>query len=340
MIGRGNARRLSSLICAVVVFPCCILLAVFGWGACAYAEQSDSIVVYRKFVASDVVTNREYGFVSYETDEGDVAYSVDVDTIPSKSSQELIRLDETDSGLLYLLQNGYPEKNLTGNNELDFVITQAAIWLYYNGPESMDPAFSSFDNPLDIYDVVPDWIWPLYQQAVHADENETTEVGIILSSENGLSFSVSDDGKTLRSERVVVDVSRAGTYSIGVPEGQDVAVYDDYGNPRTVGYKSGEGFFIEMPNKNPILGNSVGVSISYSVPTASVYRIPSDENTERMVCLQDREYVYPEEVVFSNSTPIGSLVASIQPIVLVVCILGIFVACVGVLRRALGSNRS
>ena len=33
-------------------------------------------------------------------------------------------------GLKYILKNGYPEKKFTGDNDLDFYITQTAVWLY------------------------------------------------------------------------------------------------------------------------------------------------------------------------------------------------------------------
>lgn len=53
-----------------------------------------------------------------------------------------------DGGLIYILQNGYPVKNITGDKEKDYYITQVAVWWYLDkvhGRENLSSSFKKGD---------------------------------------------------------------------------------------------------------------------------------------------------------------------------------------------------
>ena len=76
---------------------------------------------------------------------GGYAYCIESAKItPSKMVARLSK--EADPGIAYILENGYPRKSITGNNDYDYYITQTAIWWYLdaiNGTSNLPLAFKT-----------------------------------------------------------------------------------------------------------------------------------------------------------------------------------------------------
>ena len=63
---------------------------------------------------------------------------------PSNVVEKLSK--EADGGITYILENGYPKKNITGNENYDYYITQTAIWWYLDevtGSSNLSESFKT-----------------------------------------------------------------------------------------------------------------------------------------------------------------------------------------------------
>jgi len=68
-------------------------------------------------------------FSTKETTDGQYAYCVDMhNKTASNISANLVK--EMDRGIAEIIRNGYPNKEITGNAEKDYYITQTAVWWY------------------------------------------------------------------------------------------------------------------------------------------------------------------------------------------------------------------
>ena len=58
--------------------------------------------------------------------------------------EKMTLIGEAPAGIAYILSNGYPNKNITGNSDYDYYITQAAVWWYLDDTTGSNNLSKSF----------------------------------------------------------------------------------------------------------------------------------------------------------------------------------------------------
>ncbi len=118
-----------------------------------------------------------YAWANYETVDGDIVYSYDLEPWIGKADH-VVSSGYADAGVSYILENGYPNSTLYGNDAVDRYITQAAIFLYANA-EDIDEDYIHGDDP---YGLMEGYIAPLVEEASRAAETDTASRAVILKS--------------------------------------------------------------------------------------------------------------------------------------------------------------
>ncbi len=157
-----------------------------------------------------------------------------------------------DKGYQYIIENGYPTKNITGDRDKDIYITQIAIHWYTDrkngvpdGKDGMLPAYYK-QSPTDRYKVFSK-IKSLMEGAVKAAKTSDPAATISASTTNEV-LSFSEDKAYFVSELVTVTgSSNMKSYTVSVSsDTEDVEILDEDGNQKTT-FTAGEKFYVRVP---------------------------------------------------------------------------------------------
>lgn len=336
---------------------CAILLSV---PSRAWAEEGDTVVVQRARVVSDLVGNRDHGFIEYHDGEGNVIYSLDTITEPSISGQELLFVDEFDAGIQFILENGYPnplpsyptsasERNIDNlgatvsfGSEADFYITQLALWRYYDE----DNVASQYKErtETDLYDIV-DYVEHFVRMA--RERNDSLGDGDTLLDKDAWQRRTAlacrwEDEETrgllrYNQETDVYESQLCIPLVFGDSEGDNkyhvrvvgdragVSIVDQYGVPRE-SLPSGEGFRVQVSGDAVDARRNIALEVSCEVviPTMAMYRIIGGGNYERMVGLRNESVAATFSETLVASSPVDKLGKSFGMLLVVIAVPGAF----------------
>ena len=259
------------------------LTFVITLGVAQAAPQN--ITVKRAQTLEDLVTNYKYGFVIFTTNDGQIIYCVDPDKKGLTTGMTASFSRNGDAGLLYLLENGYPNKQITGNDESDKYVTQAAVWWYMDESGQAGKFPDSFKNATaetDEYGLIPNYIKPMVAKAKVAKDTQVKPSIKVLK--NGTSLSLTDDGKYYESAFMSANVTGASTYNVKVDGATaNTVIKTENGNIVTT-LNSGEKFKVSVPaaevNKN--MDISITFTVVGTIKTAKIFA-PSDQATYQRV---------------------------------------------------------
>lgn len=273
------------------------LIFVLGVGTVSAASAPSSITVKKADRLSDLVTNYEYGFTIFSTSDGKTVYCMDVDLKPLTNGQKATLSGNGDAGLLYLLQNGYPAKEITGNDEMDKYITQAAVWWYVN-ENNLSSEFKNATKATDSYELVSRFIKPMVEKAKSAKDTQANPSMELITSDKA--FSLTSDASSYESPYMSATLVNAKTYNVsltGAPNGTKIVAED--GSEKTT-FNSSERFKIVIPASEvkDTVNITVKTTASGSVQKAKIYK-PSDSTYQRVVGLYDDETTVEKSVNLS-----------------------------------------
>ena len=201
---------------------------------------------------------------------------------PSNDSPQTITKSEVplDSGYVYILQNGYPNKSLTGNDKNDDYLTQVAIWFYQdrvNGVSDSETGVLTANQKSVIKSSsYYRYIEPLITGAVNAKNNpETINPTFSIDSSD---FKLSSDNRYLITDVITVSSNiEYNNYSVSV-DNNAVEVLDSSNNVVEGSIDSSEGFKLRVDLSkidNPISVN-INVIVNYIEYEAYSYNPPSN----------------------------------------------------------------
>lgn len=213
-----NAKKLLMIVFAAV------LVCAVSFTTVLATNAPKSITVKRAEVVSDLVTNKDHGFTIFETSDGKNIYCLDNLKKPLVSGQTATLSGSADDGILYILKNGYPNKKVTGNEEMDFYITQAAIWWYMDetgqGSNKLSDEFKN--STKDINGLLP-IIKDMVAKAKSYKDNQVKPNMVVKT--NGDTLTLTKDKKYYESGLMTATLTGASTYSVsvsGAPKGTTV----------------------------------------------------------------------------------------------------------------------
>ena len=234
---------------------------------------------------------------------------------PSNDSPQTITKSEVplDSGYVYILQNGYPNKSLTGNNKNDDYLTQVAIWFYQdrvNGVSDSETGVLTANQKSVIKSSsYYRYIEPLITGAVNAKNNpETINPTFSIDSSD---FKLSSDNRYLITDVITVSSNiEYNNYSVSV-DNNAVEVLDSSNNVVEGSIDSSEGFKLRVDLSkidNPINVN-INVIVNYIEYVAYSYNPPKGMEETMQQSVVGTLVGVPKQKTITNRVgmPSGSL---------------------------------
>ena len=252
----------------------------------------------------------------YATDSGGVKY-----IIYCLEKEKLWSPDKTltknntplDAGYVYIVQNGYPAKSLTGNDKNDEYLTRIAVWWYQDRSAGVSDTSSGVltANQKSVIKASSyyRYIEPLVDGAVNAKNNPTVINPTF--NLNSSSFKLSSDHTYLITDLIKVNSNVSfDSYRVSV-DNSAVQILDENNSPVTGNISSSKGFKLRVNLSsidNPISVN-VSVVVNYSEYEAYSYSPPSDiSDTMQESFAATLVPIAKQKTVSSNvSMPTGSL---------------------------------
>ena len=207
--------------------------------------------------------------------------------------------EELDDGYVYILENGYPSKSLTGNNANDDYLTQIAIW-WYQDLTSDTNNLTSHQKEVIQSSSYYRYIGPLIEGAVDAKNNP-----IVIEptfSIDSTDFHLSSDNKYLVTDRITIDSNvRYDSYSVSV-DNSAVEVMDGSDDI------SGEGFWlrVNLANISSPISVNISVTVNYTEYAAYSYNPPTEE-MQRSVAAALMPVAKQKTISSRVTMPTGSL---------------------------------
>ena len=154
---------------------------------------------------------------SYKTTvNGDYLYCLNIHKSTAENVQaKLVRNSSyVDGGLVYIMQNGYPYKNITGNKDKDYYITQTAVWWYIDnvhGTTNLGEQFKQYGS--DNYDLRK-YVKALVNEGMNHrnDPVGSTKASMSISDNVGMTL----DGDYYVSDTIKVSGSNVTSYYLNI----------------------------------------------------------------------------------------------------------------------------
>ena len=281
-----------------IVLTFAITLCGIGYSSASSAPSN--VTMQRADRVDDFVLGGVYGFTEFKTTEGNIMYCLDVNKTPLTQNQSASLSGEADAGILYILENGYPKKNIVRSTSESFYITQAAIWWYLDETQgvSIRSDFKNSDNVL-----VTNYIKPLVEKAIEAKNNgySVKEPSMEVTT-NGDELTLTSDGKYYESPMMSAALVNADSYSVIVSGATaNTVVVSESGETKST-FNSSENFKVRIPESELTsdLTISVKISVNGAKESAKIYS-PSDGSYQRVVGLFDDEKALVKEVTLKVS---------------------------------------
>ena len=207
------------------------LVAVLGVTVNAESTAPGSYTVrfrdLHRLSGGDYFPGMNYHFYYKVNSDGKVIYCMQRKNDVVDGTETYYLSEELDAKYAYVMENGYPNKSLTGNNDEDYYITGLAIWYLINPSDSI---FANFDIANGTYrgqsNTAVQWINKLVSGAASYSYTDPT---LKLSAESN-TLHLTEDGKYYRSDAITISASgTTGYYSIkpsNAPKGTTIVNKD------------------------------------------------------------------------------------------------------------------
>ena len=229
-------KQISALCLSLVV-----LLTMCIWPVNA-AEAPSSITVKREAVMESYIGDNN-GFTAYITNDNVIVYCMELIKKGATTGTNYSFLEDGDAGLLYIMENGYPNKKITNRNEIDRYITQSAVWWYLDevtGAGNLSTAFQTTDK--EAYPGIRDEIKKLVNNAKNAKSQTIPSMNVTL---NDGSIQLTADKKYYESNYITVELNGVSEYKVSL-DNKDATAVNENGEVKT-NFKAGEKFKIRIP---------------------------------------------------------------------------------------------
>lgn len=206
---------------------------------------------------------------------------------------------EAPAAIAYILSNGYPRTNITGDSDKDYYITQAALWWYMDlhmGGHNLPDSFKTTGS--DPYNL-RQYIINLVNGAEKVNSYATPAIELI---NNDSTLNLTADKKYYESNAISVKtLYTTGNYTVSLsnaPEGTTI-INATTGSTQN-SFAPNESFKVKVPASNVEVGNldiKVKATITGSINKAYMYK--SSDSSKQSVF---GSALYPETSTISDET--------------------------------------
>ena len=257
-----------------------VITLLVSFGCMSVLAANDTITIKSSKSLSKLITNYDETLKVYTTTSKKTVYSMQYNKKALKKEQELTFDGFGDAGLLYILENGYPNKKITGDTETDQYITEATIWSYLGQTDQgkeVSSVLTKENNDKDTYGLVANYINPFVEKAKEARYNNYKSVQPeIKTTVKDTVLKLSKNKKYYESDYITVSVKGAKKYTVS----SDAKVLDENGKEKDT-FSASEKFKVAMPvskiGTDPKL--SVTITAKGSENVAKIYKAKDSKYT-------------------------------------------------------------
>lgn len=207
--------------------------------------------------------------------------------------------EEAPAGIAYILSNGYPRVNITGDSDKDYYITQAALWWYMDdtmGTNNLPDSFKTTGS--DPYNL-RQYIINLVNGAKGVTSYATPEIKLI---NDDTTLNLSSDQQYYESNSISVKtLYTTGNYTISLtdaPEGTKIINANTGVETNT--FDPSESFKIRIPAANVDIGSlNIKVTATTTGSINKAYKYKSSDPTKQSVF---GSLLYPETSTVQDET--------------------------------------
>lgn len=245
--------------------------------------------------SSKYLPGATYNFYFKKNANGNIVYCTESHDLAVTSGKQTYTLSkELEAKYAYVLENGYPSKSITGDNEKDYFITALAIY-YLADPN--DRIFSNFNLDAGTYRGTSNDVIKEVAKLVNGANGYTYVMPSIKINTND-NFTLSSDKKYYVSSSMSVSTTgNVGNYTVKLENApSDTIITSENGNVKST-FATNEKFIIKVPITNISSLNSelkVSVSAIGTINKAYLYT-PSDSKYQNVAVL------YPENNAVNNA---------------------------------------
>lgn len=212
-----------------------------------------------------------------------------------------------DSGIAYIVMNGYPNKSFTGDALKDYYITQTALWWYLDettGTTNLGEQFKS--EGLDPYNM-RGYVKALVQAGIEAKNKGYETISIKVDTESN---KLTLDGNTYTS-KVINVATNASTYTVSL-EGATAGtkVVGAISGQEGTTLNNNEGFIIKVPS-NEVSSTSLNIKVNV-IANGLVYKAleytPSNSDMQKVT----PGVIVPTEEKVATSIDLGLTTSKVR----------------------------
>lgn len=275
-----NIKKLSTILCAMLIVMVTVLTGVKSVGALA-----QTITVNQEGIMKSFIGTEQDGFrwAKYRSAEGIVAYCMDVNKKWPESSLNMTLVGDADAGIEYILSNGYPNKKIYDKGDVDRFITQGAIWWYLSNKGEGAVSEVLTKTGAEAYTGIREKMQNLVNNAMNARKS-STNVDLTVRVA-GTDMSISSDKKYFVSNQVITTLTGSNKYKVTV-SGASGAISTTVSGEAKSEFSASEKFLVKVPVSSITKTTTLNVKVTAvgSVTSAKVYK-PDNDELQRVVAL-------------------------------------------------------
>ncbi len=280
------------------IFNYLLIFAVFfAFGINTSYAAPKSTTINREGVMGSAI-GESYNWAKFKTTDGKTAYCMDVEKKWPEKTITMTYSSDADSGVRYILENGYPNKYIYDNGgDMDRFITQAAVWWYLAETGQTGALSKDFTTDgADPYKIRP-LIQKLVNDAKNAKANETLSIKHVLGAE---SMSLSLDQKYFGSSVIKFYTTGTETYTIDASNAPEGTIFTDLDGNVKKTFKSGDSVLVKVPTDNVSSSMKFKITAKATMTSnkAAIYS-PSDSSYQRVVALYPETEEVTDEATFA-----------------------------------------
>lgn len=289
-----------------LVFMSFLMMIVFVGSTKAADIVDDGVMAYFTLTDQadiDACTRAENpscpnGWRKLKTSDNQVVYCRDINkTWPSSSDgvDYSDEIDPMDAGLIYILENGYPNKSIVGDADKDRYITQGAIWLYVSNTNTFS---NNFGDPSNLLPKMQE----LVSAAKASDVEQKISSGVIKGfSVDSDAMNLSSSGDYYVSSVIVPQISGVSKYLASVEGGQVLNASGESVNENTE-FNVGDGFIVRVPSSSFNENSSVKITVSIKTNAHMISPV-GNSGYQRVIGLSSTEKTLNKELVLTTASP-------------------------------------
>ena len=248
--------------------------------------------------SSKYMPNNPWSFYYKQNSDGKIIYCVQSDHDAVTSGTQIYNLKgETDAKFAYVMANGYPNKNITGDKEKDYFITALAVFYLVN---PKDQYFNHYDLEKGTYrGKVNDVVVEVAKLVNGAKDYSYTNPTIKITSND--TFTLSSDNKYYISSNLNVSASgNIVNYTVELDGAPNSTIITDVNGNKKKIFSVGESFIIKVPvssvNK---LSNEFKINVNAISSEYKAYLYTPVKSK-----FQNTTVLYPDNIKISDTTTI------------------------------------